>query len=108
MATETAAQPVVINALHYVGQANEPVGVVWKFYHITNKHDEEVARALGVEAGLRTDVDANHAADSKAIADEIKRATNMENGLWATIVGEVSDRQTGDFNNNAATQEQPS
>lgn len=98
IASEQQRQPVVINALHYVGQSNEPVGLVWKFYDVGNKHDEEVKERKAEDAALNTKVELYHATDSKSIADYKSSNDAMLNGVWATLVTEVADRKTDTFN----------
>jgi hypothetical protein len=98
IASEQQRQPVVINALHYVGQSNEPVGVSWKFYDVGNKHDAEVARASDAESKLDAKVELYHATDSKSIADYKASNDAMLNGVWATLVTEVADRKTDTVN----------
>lgn len=99
-ASEQQRQPVVINALHYVGQSNEPVGVSWKFYDVGNKHDAEVARASYAESQLDAKVEQYKTEHDEALQEEADRAIGVEDGLLTAIQGEVSGRQTADFNLN--------
>ena len=57
--------------------------------------------SIKLETGLATEVSDRKAGDAKNAGDldtEVKRATAMENGIWATLVTEVADRKTDTFN----------
>ena len=58
-------------------------------------------KIVGLETSLATEVSDRKAGDAKVasdLADEVKRASAMENGIWATLVMEVADRKTDTFN----------
>jgi hypothetical protein len=79
--------PVCIPELHTIDNSTGYViGVGWAIYDGKEKLNDEKTRALGVESGLRTDLEAYHAADSKAIADEAAARAQADNGNWATIL----------------------
>ena len=89
--------PVCIPELHTIDNSTGYViGVGWAIYDGKEKLGEEKTRAMGVEAGLRTDVEAYHAADSKAIVDEAAARAQADNGNWATILIVESESKARD------------
>jgi hypothetical protein len=100
VATGNSSHPIVIDALHY--NFGGPVGVAWKFSVVDIAMSDEVARASGVEAVLRSDVDEHYTEMSTAVYDEAVRATNVELGINNALASEISTRQTEIYNANAA------
>ena len=89
--------PVCIPELHTIDNASGYViGVGWALGDGKEKLNEEKTRATGVEAGLRTDLEAYHAADSKAITDEAAARAQADNGNWATILIVESESKARD------------
>jgi len=89
--------PVCIPELHTVDNTSGyVVGVGWALNDGKEKLNEEKARATGVEAVLRTDLEAYHAADSKAILDEAAARAQADNGNWATILIVESESKARD------------
>lgn len=89
--------PVCIPELHTIDNSTGYVmGVGWYINDTRSKVDDEKTRATGVEAGLRTDLEAYHAADSKAIADEAAARAQADNGNWATILIVESESKARD------------
>ena len=89
--------PVCIPELFTVDNSSGYVlNIGWTIGDIQSKANDEKTRATGVEAGLRTDLEAYHAADSKAIADEAAARAQGDNGNWATILIVESDSKARD------------
>lgn len=100
VATGNSSHPIVIDALHY--NFGGPVGVAWKFSVVDSNHSTEVQRAIDMEDGLRSDVDAHYALFNSGISSEVNRALNAENGINYGLSTEVSTRQTEIYIVNAA------
>jgi hypothetical protein len=78
-ATGSYQWPVCIPELFTIDNSTGYVlNIGWTIADEQKKLTDEKTRALGVEAGLRTDVEAYHAADSKAVVDEAKLRTDAD------------------------------
>jgi len=98
--TQNEHHPIVIDALHYMGDGY-PVGVHWKFADTNNKIDEERKRAQDFENILSESIDSNYNEITESLNDESTARTSADDSIIANLATETSERQSAVFSLNA-------
>jgi hypothetical protein len=101
ISTQNQHHPVVIDALHYMGDGY-PVGVHWKFYDTNNKIDEEKKRAQDFENILSESIDNNYNEITESLNDETTARTSADDSIISNLATETSERQSAVFSLNAS------